>query len=114
MTASSVAQNILDQGAVLEYAKLGGIPRPLASQPAGQLPIELTYQLSMITYVDTWSVPAPVGNIQIDFTNDLNYYSGISKLRGFRYIVIPGGVPTLGSIDPKNYNQVNLALHLPD
>ncbi|HVS92914.1 MAG TPA: hypothetical protein VHE59_12815 [Mucilaginibacter sp.] len=115
ITASSVTQNILDQGTVLVYAKLDGYSTTIwPANQVGQLPVALTYQLSSTTYVDNWSASATVGNIQIDFTNDLNYYNGISNLHQFRYIVIPGGVHTLGSIDPKNYNQVKQALHLPD
>jgi hypothetical protein len=113
ITASTITQNILDNGAVLVYGKLDGYSTDIwPAAQVGQLPISVTYIQGASTYTDTWSANITVGNIQIDFVNNINAYSTISTLHQFRYIIIPGGVKTLGSINPKNYNEVAQALHL--
>jgi hypothetical protein len=115
ITASAITQDVLDKGTVLVYGKLDGYtPTIWPTDQVGQLPIVLTYQLSSTVYTDTWSANVTLGSIQIDFVDNLNYYTGISNLHQFRYVIIPGGVQTLGSINPKNYNQVKQAFHLPD
>ncbi|MGN6639831.1 MAG: hypothetical protein ACTHJ8_13040 [Mucilaginibacter sp.] len=115
ITASTITQDVLDKGTVLVYGKLDGYsPTIWPTDQVGQLPIVVTYQLSSVTYTDTWSANVTLGNIQIDFVDNLNFYTGISNLHQFRYVVIPGGVQTLGSINPKNYNAVKQAFHLPD
>ena len=115
ITASAITQDILDKGTVLVYGKLDGYTTTIwPTAQVGQLPIALTYQLSSTTYTDTWSAEATVGSIQIDFVDNLNYYTSISNLHQFRYVIIPGGVHTLGSINPKNYNEIKQAFHLPD
>ncbi len=115
ITASAITQDILDKGTVLVYGKLDGYtPTIWPTDQVGQLPIVVTYQLSSVTYTDTWSANVTLGNIQIDFVDNLNFYTGISNLHQFRYVIIPGGVHTLGSLNPKNYNEIKNAFHLPD
>jgi hypothetical protein len=115
--ASKVTQAILDNGTVLVFGKLDGYTTLIwPTEQVSPLPIDISYKFSPagITYTDKWSALATVGNIRIDFTDDQNYYNSISTAHKFRYVIIPGGVHTLGSINPKNYNQVKQALHLPD
>lgn len=115
ISASAITQDVLDKGTVLVYGKLDGYTTVIwPTAQVGQLPIVLTYQLSSTVYTDTWSANVTLGSIQIDFVDNLNYYSSISNLHQFRYVIIPGGVQTLGSINPKNYNQLKQAFHLPD
>jgi hypothetical protein len=64
--------------------------------------------------IDSWSSLITLGNVRIDLASSSNAYTNISNAHSFRYVIIPGGVHTLGSINPKNYNQVKQALHLPD
>lgn len=115
ITASAITQDVLDKGTVLVYGKLDGYtPTIWPAAQVGQLPIVVTYQLSSVTYTDTWSANVTLGNIQIDFVDNLNFYTGISNAHQFRYVIIPGGVHTLGSLNPKNYNDIKNAFHLPD
>ena len=114
--ASKITQSILDNGTVLVFGKLDGYTTTIwPTAQVSALPITITYQLGGSTiYSDFWSSLVTLGNIRIDFVDNQNYYSSISNLHQFRYVIIPGGVHTLGSINPKNYNQVKQALHLPD
>lgn len=119
ITASKITQAILDNGTVLVYAKLDGYnPAIWPTSQVSQMPVSITYQFSSAPgstiYNDFWSALSTVGNIRIDFVDNQNYYNSVSNLHQFRYIIIPGGVHTLGSINPKNYNQVKQALHLKD
>lgn len=114
ITASTITQDVIDKGAVLVYGKLDGYnPTIWPTAQVSELPIVVTYIEGTITYADVWSANVTVGNIQIDFVDDHNLYSSLVTSHQFRYIIIPGGVHTLGSINPKNYNQVAQALHLP-
>jgi hypothetical protein len=113
--ASKITQSILDNGTVLVFGKLDGyIASVWPTAQVSVLPITVTYQLSGGIYTDSWSSLVTLGNVRIDFVDNQNYYSSISNAHQFRYVIIPGGVHTLGSINPKNYNQVKQALHLPD
>ncbi len=115
--ASKITQAVLDNGTVLVFGKLDGyVSTVWPTAQVSPLPIVVSYKFSPtgITYTDTWSALVIPGNIRIDFVDDQNYYNTISNAHQFRYIIIPGGVHTLGSINPKNYNQVKQALHLPD
>jgi hypothetical protein len=116
ISASKITQSILDNGTVLVFGKLNGYNTLI--WPAAQvsaLPITITYQLGgSAIYTDSWSSLVTLGNVRIDFVDNQNYYSSISNAHQFRYVIIPGGVHTLGSVNPKNYNQVKQALHLPD
>jgi hypothetical protein len=115
ITAASVTQDVLDHGTVIVYAKLDGYATNIwPTDQVGQLPVVLTYQLSSVTYIDTWSASATAGSIKIDFTDDLNFYTGISNMHQFRYVIVPGGVHTLAHINKHNYQEVKQALHLPD
>jgi hypothetical protein len=115
ITASTITQAILDKGTVLVYGKLDGYTATIwPTDQVGQLPIVVTYQEGASTYTDTWSANITLGAIQIDFVDNLNLYTGISNAHQFRYVVIPGGVQTLGSINPKNYNEVKQAFHIKD
>ena len=90
-TAASLTQTVLDSGAVLTFGKLEGYnPLVWPTGQVGQLPISLTY-VQGSTMTDNLSASATVGNLKIRFTNNLNFYSGISNLHKFRFIVIPGG-----------------------
>jgi len=113
--ASKITQSILDNGTVLVFGKLDGyIASVWPTAQVSVLPITVTYQLSGGIYTDSWSSLVTLGNVRIDFVDNQNYYSSISNAHQFRYVIIPGGVHTLGSINPINYNQVKQALHLPD
>jgi hypothetical protein len=115
IAAAGITQDILDKGTVIVYGKLDGYnPTVWPTAQVGQLPVSLTYQLGASTYTDTFSASETVGNIQIDFIDDLNYYSSISNAHQFRYVIIPGGVHTLAHINIHNYQEVKQALHLPD
>ena len=91
--ASSITQQVIDSGTVLTFGKLLGYNTLVwpATQIA-QLPINLTY-VQGSTMTDTWSALATPGNLRIRFVNDHNFYTGISNLHQFRYIIIPGGQP---------------------
>ncbi|MBV8389000.1 MAG: collagen-like protein [Mucilaginibacter sp.] len=115
ITASAITQSVLDNGTVLVFGKLDGYN--VSVWPTAQvspMPISITYQLGSTIYTDFWSALATPGNVRIDFVDNQNYYNSISTLHQFRYVIIPGGVHTLGSINPKNYNEVKQALHLPN
>lgn len=115
LAASKITQAILDNGTVIVFGKLNGYTTSIwPTNQVSPLPISITYQEGATVYTDTWSALASVGNIRIDFVDNNNLYNSISNAHSFRYIIIPGGVHTLGSINPKNYNQVKQALHLPD
>jgi hypothetical protein len=115
ITASKVTQAILDNGSVIVYGKLDGYnPLIWPTNQVSALPIEITYMNGATQNVDSWSDYCTVGNIRINLASSSNAYSAISNAHQFRYVIIPGGVHTLGSVNPKNYNQVKQALHLPD
>jgi hypothetical protein len=118
IAATGITQAILDNGTVIVYGKLDGYTTTIwpASQVSA-LPIVIIYQLGTTTYTDTWSALVTLGNIEIDFVNDLNYYSSISNAHQFRYIIIPGAVLTATTrqhVNFKNYNEVKQAFNLPD
>ncbi len=115
IAASAITQSILDQGAVLVYGKLDGYnPVIWPTDQVSELPIVITYMDGANPNIDTWSDLATVGSIRISLTSSLNAYGSISNAHQFRYIIIPGGVHTLGNINTKNYNEVKQALHLND
>ncbi|MDO3627812.1 collagen-like protein [Mucilaginibacter sp. BT774] len=115
ITASKVTQVILDNGSVIVYGKLDGYnPIIWPTSQVSALPIEITYMNGSTQNIDSWSDYCTVGNIRINLASSSNAYGSISNLHQFRYVIIPGGVHTLGSVNPKNYNQVKQALHLPD
>jgi len=116
--AAAITQAILDQGTVVVYGKLNGyISSVWPTNQVSTLPIILTYQLGSTTYTDTWSALTTLGNVTIDFVDNLNYYSTISTAHSFRYIIIPGAVLTAVTrqhINFKDYNQVKQAFNLTD
>jgi len=115
ITASKITQAIVDNGTVIVYGKLDGYnPTIWPTNQVSALPIEITYMNGATQNIDSWSSLITLGNVRIDLASSSNAYGSISNAHSFRYIVIPGGVHTLGSINPKNYNQVKQALHLPD
>jgi hypothetical protein len=115
IAASKITQAILDNGTVLVYGKLNGYnPVVWPSNQVSILPIEITYMSGSTQNIDSWSGLCTLGNIRIDLASSSNAYSSISNAHSFRYVIIPGGVHTLGSINPKNYDQVKQALHLPN
>jgi hypothetical protein len=113
--ASKITQAILDNGSVLVYGKLNGYVTSIwPTNQVSELPIEITYMDGSVQDIDSWSALCSVGNVRIDLASSANAYGSISTAHSFRYVIIPGGVHTLGSINPNNYNQVKAALHLPD
>jgi hypothetical protein len=115
ITASKITQTILDKGSVLVYGKLDGYnPAIWPTDQVSPLPILITYMDGTSPNTDTWSDNVTLGNIQIDLTSSLNAYGSISNAHQFRYIIIPGGVHTLGAVNPKNYSEVQKALHITD
>jgi hypothetical protein len=117
--ASAITQAVLDNGTVLVYCRLDGYQGILPNNPESQLPITLFFQLNGVNTSDTWTAFIAVGSITIDLFNENNYYTVNSSsnpfyygLNQFRYVIIPGGVHTLGSINPANYGQVAAAFHL--
>jgi hypothetical protein len=118
ITATKITQNILDQGTVIVYGKLDGYTS--AIWPTAQisaLPIVVTYQEGSNTYTDTWSSLVTLGNVQIDFVDNLNLYNGISNAHQFRYVIIPGAVLTAAlknHVNLKNYGEVKQAFNLRD
>jgi hypothetical protein len=115
IAASLITQNILDKGSVLVYGKLDGYnPVIWPTNQVSPLPILINYMSGTTPNTDTWSDNITLGNIQIDLTSSINAYGGISNAHQFRYIIIPGGVHTLGAVNPKNYPEVQKALHITD
>lgn len=115
IAASKITQAILDNGTVIVFGKLDGyVSTVWPTAQVSPLPINITYQEGTTTYTDTWTALTTFGNIKIDFVDDKNLYNSISNAHQFRYVIIPGGVHTLGSINPKNYQQLKQALHLTD
>ncbi|MDB5133582.1 MAG: hypothetical protein JWP37_185 [Mucilaginibacter sp.] len=115
IAASKITQTILDNGTVIVYGRLNGyITTIWPTNQVSALPIIINYMSGTTPEIDTWSALTTLGNIQISLENNNNAYTSISNLHSFRYIIIPGGVHTLGSINPKNYNQIKQALHLQD
>jgi hypothetical protein len=115
IAASKITQAILDNGSVIVYGKLDGYVSSIwPTNQVSALPIEITYMDGATADIDSWSDYCTVGNIRINLASSLNAYGSISNAHQFRYVIIPGGVHTLGSINPKNYNQVKQALHLKD
>jgi len=113
--ASKITQAILDNGSVIVYGKLNGYnPVIWPTDQVSALPILINYMSGTTPNLDTWSSLCTVGNVRITLTSSINAYSSISNAHSFRYVIIPGGVHTLGSINPKNYNQVKALLHLRD
>jgi len=115
ITASKITQAILDKGSVLVYGKLDGYnPVIWPTAQVSSLPILINYMSGTTANLDTWSDNVTLGNIQIDLTSSLNAYGSISNAHQFRYVIIPGGVETLGTVNPKNYSEVQKALHIKD
>jgi len=115
ITASAITQVVLDKGSVIVYGKLDGYnPVIWPTNQVSSLPIVITYMNGSAANLDTWSDNVTLGNIQIDLTSSLNAYGSISNAHQFRYIIIPGGVHTLGAVNPQNYLEVQKALHIKD
>src|SRR3569833_917411 len=95
--ASGITQAIIDKGTVLVYGKLND-NNPVI-WPTGQvsaLPIEITYMNGTTQNIDSWSSLITPGNVRIDLASSSNAYASISNAHKFRYVIIPGGVHTLG------------------
>ncbi|MEO6630153.1 MAG: hypothetical protein ABIN13_00485, partial [Mucilaginibacter sp.] len=113
--ATKITQAILDKGAVFVYGKLDGYnPVIWPTDQVSQLPIAINYMSGTTPNLDTWSGLCTVGSLRITLTSSTNAYSGISNAHQFRYVIVPGGVHTLGAVDPKNYKQVQQVLGLKD
>ena len=115
IAASKITQAILDKGAVMVYGKLNGYnPVIWPTDQVSILPIAISYMNGTTPTLDTWSALCTVGNVRITLTNSTNAYTNISNAHQFRYIIIPGGVHTLGVVNLKNYKEVQQALHIND
>ncbi len=115
IAASKITQAVLDQGTVIVYGKLDGYnPVIWPTAQVSPLPIVISYMSGTTPNIDTWSALCTVGNVNIDLTSSINAYGSISNAHQFRYVIIPGGVHTLGSINPRNYNEMKQAFHMND
>ncbi len=101
-----ITQGILDSGQVIVFGKLNGYnPVLWPTGTVAALPISLTYQQGSAVNTDTWSALCTAGNINLDFVNNVNYYSSISNQHQFRYVIIPGAVST----GRRNYARMSYA-----
>ena len=109
----AITQKILDSGSVIVYGKLLGYnPAVWPTTQVSQLPISITYmQGGHLT--DIWEALVSPGNIRIRFTNDHNIYNVIANQHQFRYVIIPGGMPTAHLANMK-YSEVARLYNLPD
>jgi hypothetical protein len=118
IAASKITQDVLDKGTVIVYGKLDGYTTTI--WPAAQvsaLPIVVTYTEGSTVYSDTWSSLVTLGNVRIDFVDNMNLYGSISNLHQFRYVIIPGAVLTAAiknHVNLKDYGQVKAAFNLRD
>jgi hypothetical protein len=114
--ATEITQAILDSGTVLTFGKLSGYnPVIWPTGQISQLPILLTY-IQGSTQTDTWSAFVTEGSIRINFTNSINTYSSISNAHSFRYIIIPGGIPstTKSELQLSDYHAVCVKYGIPE
>jgi hypothetical protein len=104
-STTDITQPVLDSGIVLTYGKLDGYTSVIwPTNQVAQLPITVTYLEGSTTYIDTWQALATLGNLAIQFQDDLNLYNGISNAHQFRYIIIPGGrKSTVASVNSPIY-----------
>jgi hypothetical protein len=118
IAASKITQAILDNGTVLVYGKLDGYTATIwPTSQVSALPIVVTYEEGTTVYTDTWSSLITLGNVKIDFVDNLNLYNGISNAHQFRYVIIPGAVLTATinkHVNFNDYNQVKKTFNLPD
>ncbi|RZS76134.1 hypothetical protein [Pseudobacter ginsenosidimutans] len=109
----AITQKILDSGSVLVYGKLLGYnPAVWPTNQVSQLPISITYMQGG-HQVDIWEALVTPGNIRIRFTNDHNIYTSIATQHQFRYVIIPGGMPTAHLANMK-YSDVASLYNLPE
>lgn len=109
----AITQKILDSGSVLVYGKLLGYnPAVWPTNQVSQLPISITYMQGG-HQVDIWEALVTPGNIRIRFTNDHNIYTSIANSHQFRYVIIPGGMPTAHQLN-RQYSEVARLYNLPD
>lgn len=119
-TAGAVTNNILNQGVVLVYARLGsyGTTYGLGGNATVLLPITGTATRSGVVQTESWYAEAVTGRIDINFQNSANFWSasGMSTAYRFRYVVIPGSVAggRKAAIDYSNYEEVKKAYNLTD
>ncbi|HZY36070.1 MAG TPA: collagen-like protein [Mucilaginibacter sp.] len=118
IAATKITQAILDQGTVIVYGKLDGYTSVIwPTAQVSALPIVVTYTEGGTVYTDTWSAQITLGNVRIDFVDNLNLYSNISNAHQFRYVIIPGAVLTAAlrqHINLNDYGQVKAAFNLKD
>jgi len=90
--APAITSKLLDSGTVIVFGKLLGYnPLEWPVNQVSALPITLTYQQSGNVNIDVWTAAVSPGNVNIRFTNSVNYYGSIANAHKFRYILIPGG-----------------------
>ncbi|WP_304488664.1 hypothetical protein [Dyadobacter sp. CY312] len=118
--ASVVTENILNQGVVLVYAKLGayGTIYGLSPSAVAMLPISGTVTRAGVIQTESWQAVAQTGTVNVNFQNSANLWGTASMATDyrFRYVIIPGGVAGArqAGIDYKNYEQVKRAYNIPD
>ena len=112
---AEITQDIIDKGSVLVYGKLLGYnPVVWPVSQVAQMPIQLTY-VQGAEMTDTWSALITKGNIKIRFINDRNYYTVISSVHQFRYVIIPGSVKTTSAaVNFNDYNAVKAVFQMND
>ena len=118
IAATKITQNILDKGTVIVYGKLDGYTTTIwPTDQVSALPIVVTYTEGATVYTDTWSSLVTLGNVRIDFVDNMNLYNGILNAHQFRYVIIPGAVLTAAiknHVNLKDYGQVRAAFNLKD
>jgi hypothetical protein len=114
--APGITQDILNTGVVLTFGKLTGYSSSIwPTEQVSKLPISLTY-IQGSTQTDTWSAYETVGNLRINFVNNVNYYTSISTAHSFRYVIIPGGTvgTRVAAPDFNNYEAVCAFYKIPN
>jgi hypothetical protein len=115
IAATKITQAILDKGAVFIYGRLEWYNYTI--WPVGQvaqMPISVTYMNGTSANLDTWSGLCTVGNVRIKMTSSANIYNNLSSAGQFRYVIVPGGVHTIGAVDPGNYKQMQQLFNIKD
>lgn len=116
--ATAITQDILDTGVVLVFGKLEGYTSSIwPDGQVGLLPITVQWS-GGVEQSDVWSANLSVGNVQIQFVNNTNFYTDISTAHQFRYVIIPGGT-VASTVSPSDftslsYEEVAEELDIPD
>lgn len=103
ITAAKLTADILNKGEIKVYWNLNTAANPYI--------VPIPYNDGFNTILPYFSV----GNIELDASRNFGSgtISGV-KVRQYRYILVPGGVPARSMINWKDYNDVKKQLNLPD